>query len=121
MRARGVLCVALAFPLTSALAQAAPPLFDFATAPGRLPKNVVPLEYTIALTPDTAAHAVAGTESILLDFKTASATIQFNSLNQTLSKVLLDGKPVQAVVTDDQAQLTTITLARPAAPGRHTL
>jgi len=81
----------------------------------------VPLEYTIALTPDTAAHTVAGTESILLDFKTASATIQFNSLNQTLSKVLLDGKPVQAVVTDDQAQLTTVTLAKPAAPGRHTL
>ena len=122
MRARSMwLALALAFPVTSALAQSAPPRFDFATAPGRLPKNVVPLEYTIALTPDSAARTVAGTESIVLDFKSASATIQFNSLNQTLSKVLLDGKPVQAVASDDKAQLTTITLAAPAAAGRHTL
>ncbi|MYN20955.1 M1 family peptidase [Rugamonas sp. FT107W] len=123
MRARGVmgLALALAFPAAPVLAQAAPPVFDFATTPGRLPKNVVPLEYTIALTPDAASHTVAGTESIVLDFKAASAVIQFNSLNQKLSKVLLDGKPVRSVVSDDKAQLTTIKLARPAGPGRHTL
>ncbi|OFA04344.1 M1 family metallopeptidase [Duganella sp. HH101] len=124
MRARSVLCLALAlaFPVTSALAQSAPPpRFEFAKAPGRLPKNVVPLEYTIALTPNAAERTVAGTASIALSFKTASATIQFNSLNQKLSKVLLDGKPVKTVVSDDKAQLTTVTLARPAAAGPHTL
>jgi len=124
MRTRSVLwlALALAFPVTSAQAQAqAAPRFEFAKAPGRLPKNVVPLEYSIALTPNAAERAVAGTVSVALSFKTASATIQFNSLNQKLSKVLLDGKPVKAVVSDDKAQLTTVTLAKPAAPGAHTL
>ena len=115
------LALAAAFPSPAVLAKATPDLFVFATAPGRLPKNVVPLEYTIALTPDTAARSVAGTESIALEFKQATATIQFNSLNQQLSQVLLDGQPVQSVVSDDKAQLTTVTLAQPASAGRHTL
>ena len=115
--------VALAaiFPSTTVWAADAPQTFDFATAPGRLPKNVVPLHYTISLTPDIAGRTIAGTESIDLDFKEATAIIQFNSLNQKLSKVLLDGKPVKTVMSDDTAQLTTITLAKPAAAGKHTL
>ena len=115
--------VALAaiFPSTSVFAADAPQTFSFATAPGRLPKNVVPLDYTFSLTPDADKRTIAGTESIVLDFKEATATIQFNSLNQKLSKVLLDGKPVKTVVSDDKAQLTTITLNKPASVGKHTL
>jgi aminopeptidase N len=120
------LAVALAFPSYPALAQhavpaPAPATFRFAATPGRLPKNVVPSEYRIALTPDAAARKVAGSETILLDFKEATATIQFNSLNQQLSKVLLDGKPVKSVESSDEKQLTTVTLHAPARPGRHTL
>jgi aminopeptidase N len=116
------LALALAFPSIPVLARdAAPAVFNFATAPGRLPKNVVPLEYSIALTPDAAARKIAGQESILLDFKEATATIQFNSLNQKLSNVLLDGKPVKSVDSSDDKQLTTVTLNAPARKGRHTL
>ncbi len=116
------LAVALAFPTSAVLAQAAAPaVFNFATAPGRLPKNVVPIEYRIALTPDAAARKLAGSETILLDFKEATATIQFNSLNQRLSNVLLDGKPVKLVESSDEKQLTTVTLHAPAQRGRHTL
>jgi aminopeptidase N len=116
------LALALAFPSVPVLARdAAPAVFNFATAPGRLPKNVVPLEYSIALTPDAAARKLAGQESILLDFKEATATIQFNSLNQKLSNVLLDGKPVKGVESSDDKQLTTVTLNAPARKGRHTL
>jgi len=116
------LAVALAFPTNAVLAQAAAPAtFNFATAPGRLPKNVVPIEYRIALTPDAGARKLAGTETILLDFKEATATIQFNSLNQRLSNVLLDGKAVKLVDSSDDKQLTTVTLHAPARRGRHTL
>ncbi|WP_167761277.1 M1 family metallopeptidase [Duganella callida] len=115
------LALALAFPSVPVLAQATPATFNFATAPGRLPKNVVPVEYDIAITPDAAAHTITGSETILLDFKEASATIQFNTLNQKLDKVLLDGQPVKAVVTDNDKQLTTITLARAAKAGKHKL
>ena len=119
---------ALSLALLSALAlasqaqaQDAHATFEFAKAPGRLPKNVVPREYTVSITPDAAKLTIAGTESIVLDFTSADATIQFNSLNQKLSNVRFDGKPVRSVTSDDTAQLTTVTLAAPAAPGRHTL
>ncbi|HEX3914809.1 MAG TPA: M1 family aminopeptidase [Steroidobacteraceae bacterium] len=94
--------------------------FSFDSAPGRLPKNVVPLSYDVAIVPDIDALKLAGTESVRLQFRAASATLQFNSLNETLSHVLLDGKPVKSVVSDDARQLTTVTLAKPAS-GLHTL
>ena len=56
-----------------------------------------------------------------LQFKEPSATVVFNSLNQTLDSVLFDGKPVLRVVSNDDQQLTTVTLAAPARAGRHTL
>ncbi len=100
-------------------ATAAP--FSFDQAPGRLPKNVVPSSYTVAIVPDIKALTLTGRESVLVRVRTATDTIQFNSLNETLHGVRLDGKPVKAVVSNDEQQLTTVTLAKPATPGMHTL
>lgn len=95
--------------------------FSFDAAPGRLPKTVLPLDYDLALVPDLGAHTVRGTEAITLKVRTASATIIFNSLNQKLDHVLFDGRPVSRVDSDDKAQLTTVTLAKPASAGLHRL
>lgn len=95
--------------------------FSFDTAPGRLPKDVVPLDYTIEIVPDAAHLTLTGHESVALQFRTAAATIEFNSLNETLRDVRLDGKPVKSTVSSDERQLTTVTLAGPAAVGRHRL
>jgi aminopeptidase N len=100
-------------------ANAAPYSFD--TTPGRLSKDIVPIDYTIALTPDAAALSIAGHESVVLDFRKPSAIVEFDSLNETLSDVALDGKPVKSTVSDDEKQLTTVTLERAAPAGRHTL
>jgi aminopeptidase N len=94
--------------------------FSFDSAPGRLPKNVVPLSYDLAIVPDVDALTLSGKESVQLQFRTASATVQFNSLNETLSHVLLDGKPVKRVTSSNEHQLTTVTLAKPVT-GTHTL
>jgi hypothetical protein len=95
--------------------------FDFDTAPGRLPKNVVPESYTISITPDVPARTFAGTEAVSLRFRTATARVIFNSLNLKLRDVRLDGVPVRQVLTDDGAQLTTLTLPAAAPAGLHTL
>jgi aminopeptidase N len=95
--------------------------FSFDNAFGRLPKNVVPLDYVVAITPDAAARTIAGTETVTLDFREATATLQLNSLNETLDDVRLDGEAVASVVSADDQQLTTLTLARAAPPGRHKL
>jgi aminopeptidase N len=110
-------CAGLAFTVC---AEAGAP-FSFDSAPGRLPKNVVPLSYTLALVPDIDTLTIAGTESVTLQFRTPSATITLNSLNETLTDVRLDHKLVARVVSNDQQQLTTLTLAQPANAGRHTL
>jgi aminopeptidase N len=112
-------CCSLALMLAPAAWSGAP--FSFESAPGRLPKNVVPLSYDVAVVPDAAALRFTGTESIHLEFRAATATVQFNSLNETLSHVLLDGKPVKSVASNDEQQLTTVTLTKPATVGRHTL
>ena len=95
--------------------------FSVQDAPGRLPKNVVPTSYTIAIVPDVKAMTLTGHESIALQMLSATATIEFNSLNEKLRNVRLDGKPVERVASDDQAQLTRVSLAAPAGVGAHTL
>ena len=131
MRNRLLLCSAIsaAFSFNAALADTAqsasptptPIPFAFATTPGRLPKNVIPVDYAVSIKPNAATYKIAGTEVIELEFTEATDTIQFNSLNQTLSHVLLDGKPVKSTQSDDKAQLTTVMLNKPAGKGRHTL
>jgi len=95
--------------------------FNFDRAPGRLPKNVVPIDYDIAVTPDAATKTLTGTETVSLKFRTATDRIVFNTLNQQLQNVRLDGKPVANVNTDNAAQLTTVMLAAPAKAGMHKL
>ena len=98
------------------VAQPVPAPFSFDSAPGRLPKNVVPLDYRVSIVPDASALTLRGTESVRLQFRSPSATVVFNSLNETLRDVRLDGKPVASVATDDAQQLTTVSLPAPACP-----
>jgi aminopeptidase N len=105
--------------VAAAPASAAP--FTPDLAPGRLPKNVVPVSYAITIVPDVAARTFAGRESIVVEMREATATVQFNSLNETLEDVRFDGKAVERVSTDDRVQLTTLTLASPARVGVHRL
>jgi aminopeptidase N len=115
------------FPIFALLGATLPGLvgaaapFSFETTPGRLPKNVVPIDYRISIEPDVKAGTLRGSERVTLDFREATARIVFNSLNERLSAVRFDGQAVESVVTDDEQQLTTVTLNRPAQPGRHVL
>ena len=70
--------------------------------------------------PNVDALRFTGTESVQLQFRAATATVQFNSLNQSLSQVRLDGRPVKGVTSSDEQQLTTVTLTKPLT-GLHTL
>jgi aminopeptidase N len=106
--------------LTSLPALAGAP-FDFDAAPGRLPKSVVPLDYSLAVVPHIEAGTIAGAESVRLRVRAPSRTIVFNSLNERLTDVRFDGAPASAVESDDARQLTTVTLAQAAGVGEHTL
>ncbi|MDP9105168.1 MAG: M1 family metallopeptidase, partial [Candidatus Eremiobacteraeota bacterium] len=105
----------------AAAAAAAVAPFDFDTTPGRLPKTVVPTDYVIALTPDAAAKTLRGTEHVTLDVRRPTKQIVFNTHDMTISDARLDGARVARTLTQNDKQLTTLTLARPAAAGRHVL
>lgn len=111
----------VALILTASVPALAGAPFSFDHAPGRLPKDVVPLDYTVAITPDTETLAFSGVETVRLHVRVSVRRLVFNSLNETLDDVRLDGQPVAKVVTEDRQQLTTVTLARAAGPGIHTL
>jgi aminopeptidase N len=125
MRSMSALVFAFLLAAPVAARAAAPPTstapFSFDAAPGRLPKDVVPLDYRIRITPDAVAKTIAGSESIVLDVRRPTAKIVFNSLNERLNAVMLDGKPVNDVVSSDDQQLTTLTLPAAVGAGRHTL
>ena len=114
------LCVdAAAAPVPAAAPAQAP--YSFAAAPGHLPKNVVPLDYRIAIVPDVAKRTLRGTGAIDLRFDAATDTIQFNAIDMRFTDVRLDGKPVKKVSIDAKREIVTVTLAAKAKPGRHVL
>jgi aminopeptidase N len=110
-----------AFTLAAVVPVFADAPFSFDHAYGRLPKNVVPLAYRVAIVPNATARTLTGTESVTVDVRSATPTIEFNSLNEKLTNVRLDGMRVARVDTSDPKQLTIVTLPAPAKPGRHTL
>src|SRR5450631_1323096 len=97
LNTRALLLAGIATSLAAAASAAAPAPapapapFSFDAAPGRLPKNVVPLNYSLSLVPNAAALSLSGSESVQLQFRSASAILVFNSLNETLRNVRLDG------------------------------
>ena len=122
-KTRALMLAAIAMALAAAAwaGAPAPAPFSFDAAPGRLPKNVVPLDYSISIVPNASAWTFSGSELVQLQFRSATATLQFNSVNETLHNVRLDGQPVKAVASDHSLQLTTVTLAAQARVGVHTL
>src|SRR5580700_5879101 len=81
--------------------------FSFDATPGKLPKDVIPLSYTVPITPNAEALTFTGRESVDLRFNSATSRIVFNTLNESLRDVRFDGEPVKSVASNDDQQLTT--------------
>jgi aminopeptidase N len=117
----GLVCLWLLPAVVPPVASGAEAPFSFDSAPGRLPKDVVPADYDIAIVPDVGRHTFTGKESVTLQVRSATAHIVFNTLGLRLRDVRFDGVAVQNVAVDNDAQLTTVTLEAPAPVGTHQL
>ncbi|HKP04776.1 MAG TPA: M1 family metallopeptidase [Chthoniobacterales bacterium] len=95
--------------------------FDFASTPGKLPKNVVPEEYAIRIMPNMAKRAFTGSETIKLNAREAVKQIVLNSAEIKITKAAIDGKalPVSAIKLDDKEE--TLTLTAELTAGNHQL
>ena len=110
-----------AISLMTATLLAAEKPFDFASTPGKLPKNVVPEDYAVHITPDIAKRTFSGSETIKLNAREAVKQVVLNALEIKISKASVDGKmvPASAIKLDEKQQ--TLTIAMELVAGNHQL
>ncbi len=86
----------------------------------RLPANVKPEHYSLALTPDLTTATFAGTETIDVTLAAPAKTITLNSLELAISSVTAGGEP-GTVSYDTAKEQATFTFAKALPAGHATL
>src|SRR6266853_6499689 len=97
--------------------------FQFATIPGKLPKEVLPVEYSVRIVPKIDKFTFTGTETVKLSVRSPVRQLVMNSLELKITDASLDGKvlPKSAIKTDKKNELLTLALPSEFAAGDHTL
>jgi len=121
-RAPRLVALSLFASLLAAASARADATFSFADTPGRLPKTVVPIHYSIDLRPDLEKSTLAGSELVDIEVREATDRVVLNALNLTVDTAAIEGESAQAAITaDTAAQTVTLTFPRPISAGRHQL
>jgi len=116
-----VLFFLFAFSLMAITTLTAEKPFDFTSAPGKLPKNVIPEEYAIRITPDVEKKTFSGSETIKLKAREAVKQFVLNSADIQIIKATIDGKAVPASAVKSDEKQETLTIAAELAAGNHQL
>src|SRR4030095_12140343 len=97
--------------------------FSFKSTPGKLPKEVVPVEYSIRVVPNIDKFTFAGTETVKVSVSSPVHQLVLNALELEITEASLDGKtlPASTVKIDKENELLTLALPSEIRPGDHTL
>jgi len=97
--------------------------FSFKETPGKLPKEVIPTNYSIRVVPSIDKLAFTGTETVKLNVRGPVHQLILNALELEITEVSLDGKqlPKSAIKADKEKELLTLALSSELPPGNHTL
>jgi aminopeptidase N len=97
--------------------------FEFARTPGKLPKEVVPIEYSVRFVPDIDKFRFTGSETVELTVQNPVRQLILNALELKITAASIDGKalPQSAIKTDEKNELLTLALPSQLAAGHHTL
>src|SRR5205809_2697098 len=97
--------------------------FSFKETPGKLPKEVIPTNYSIRVVPNIDKLAFTGTETVKLNVRGPVHQLILNALELEITEVSLDGKqlPKSAIKADKEKELLTLALSSELPPGNHTL
>ena len=122
MRAPFLSFAAVLFIIFSANVNAERP-FSFKETPGKLPKEVIPTNYSIRVVPSIDKLAFTGTETVKLNVRGPVHQLILNALELEITEVSLDGKqlPKSAIKADKEKELLTLALSSELPPGNHTL
>jgi aminopeptidase N len=115
---------AAALALVAGTAGAEAP-FSFKDTPGKLPKDVLPIQYAAHITPDIASNTFQGEESVEIEVARPTSAIMLNADNLDIDSATLSGKTLDrlklAPRLDREQQTLTFTLDKPLKPGRYKL
>ncbi len=97
--------------------------FNFEDTPGKLPKEVVPIEYSVRIAPSIDKFTFTGTETVKLNVRRPLRQLVLNALELEVTDASIDGKalPGSAIKIDKKSELLTVTLPSEFAAGEHTL
>ncbi len=97
--------------------------FSFKETPGKLPKEVVPTDYSIRIVPKIDQFTFTGTETVRLNVRSPVHQLVLNTLELKIEAASVDGKdlPASAIKTDKEKELLMLTLPLKLAQGGHTL
>ena len=99
--------------------------FSFAATPGKLPKDVVPIDYTVHVVPDLEKLTLSGKETINIEVLKTTSKIMLNVLNIEIDSAALAGKDIApqtlTPIIDKDQQTLSFALAKPLKPGLYAL
>lgn len=97
--------------------------FDFAATTGKLPKEVVPTEYSVRIVPKIDKLIFRGTETVKVEVHTPVRELVLNALEIEIASASIDEKPVpqDTVKIDNKNELVRIALSSELPTGAHTL
>ena len=97
--------------------------FSFKDTPGKLPKEVVPTDYSIRIIPNIDTFTFTGAETVKLNVRSPVHQLVLNALELEITEASLDGEvlPTSALKIDKEKELITLALTSQLSPGDHTL
>jgi aminopeptidase N len=97
--------------------------FSFEATPGKLPKEVVPAEYSVRIVPNIDKLTFTGSEIVKLNVRSPVRQLVLNALELKIESASVDGKelPASAIKIDEKNELLTLALTSELATGEHTL
>jgi len=97
--------------------------FSFNETPGKLPKTVVPVEYSIRIVPNIEKLSFSGTETVRVDVRGAVHQFVLNALELEITRASVDGKVLaqSAIKIDKEKELLTLALPSALTSGDHTV
>jgi aminopeptidase N len=99
--------------------------FKFSATPGKLPKDVVPVQYAAHLIPNLTDNTFLGSETVDVEVLSATSKIMLNVVNIEIDAASLSGEEIGELKLtariDKREQTLSFDLDRPLAPGRYKL
>lgn len=97
--------------------------FSFNETPGKLPKEVIPVEYSIRIVPSIDRFVFTGTETVKLSVGSPVRQLVLNALELEITEASIDdvALPKSAIKISKEKELLTLALPSDLTPGDHTL